>query len=151
MSGASPSGSATPYLPSSSDSVSPPVNWGWMESEVELACLQVTTVEWLLRQTLVSVHRNILRPVQVSLRKKKKSFMYPQWLPLCLLAFLHLIPVASISEQRKCYRPEGRGDLGTRDHHCCGGRSRCGRACRRDFHSGSSYGVGQRKPSYQGC
>jgi hypothetical protein len=37
-----------PYLPGSSDCVSPPVNWRWVESKEELACSQVTTAEWLL-------------------------------------------------------------------------------------------------------
>jgi hypothetical protein len=48
MSGASASRSAATYLPSSSNSVSPPINWRWVESEVELMCSQVTTTELLL-------------------------------------------------------------------------------------------------------
>jgi hypothetical protein len=49
-----------------------------VESEAELARSQVATMEWLLRQTLASVHRNILHPVQVSLRKtNEKFFPYP--------------------------------------------------------------------------
>jgi hypothetical protein len=60
-------------------------------SEADLACSQVTTMERLLHQTLASVHGNILHPVQVSLRKKsEKSFLYPQQLPLCLLALFFL-------------------------------------------------------------
>jgi hypothetical protein len=75
MSGANVSRSTAPYLPGSSDSVIPPVNWRRVESEAELVRSQVTTMERLHHQTLASVHCNILHPVQVSLRKKnEKSF-----------------------------------------------------------------------------
>jgi hypothetical protein len=73
MFGTSISWSATPYLPYSSDSASPPINLRRVESEAELACSQVTTMEQLLHQTLSSIHRNILHPVQVILRKKNEK------------------------------------------------------------------------------
>jgi hypothetical protein len=50
-SGAMSSESPGSYLPSSSDSVSPLVNWRWVESDAELACSQVATVERLLQDT----------------------------------------------------------------------------------------------------
>jgi hypothetical protein len=52
-----------PYLPDSSDCASPPINWRQVESEVELACSHVATVEQLLHHTLGSVHHNIIHPV----------------------------------------------------------------------------------------
>jgi hypothetical protein len=52
-----------PYLPHSSNSASPPINWRRVESEAELACSQVATTERLLHETLASVHCNILCPV----------------------------------------------------------------------------------------
>jgi hypothetical protein len=67
MPGANVFRSAAPYLPSSLDSASPPINWRRVESEAELACSLVTTAERLLRQALASVHHSILHPVQVSL------------------------------------------------------------------------------------
>jgi hypothetical protein len=73
MSGASISGSVAPYLPGSFDSAFPLVNWRRVESEAELAYSQVASVEWLLHQTLASVHCNILCPVQVSLRKENEK------------------------------------------------------------------------------
>jgi hypothetical protein len=77
-----------PYLPDSSDSMSPLINWRWVESEVELACSQVTTAERLLHLTLALVHCNILCQIQVSLGKKnEKSSPYPKWLPV-LTCFL---------------------------------------------------------------
>jgi hypothetical protein len=64
-----------PYLPSFFDSVSPSINWSQVESEAELASSQVTTEEWLLRQTLAFVHRNILHPVQVGLGKEDEKIL----------------------------------------------------------------------------
>jgi hypothetical protein len=63
------------YLPDSSDFACPSINWRWVESEAELACSQITTIEWLLHQTLASVHHNILCPVQVGLGKKNEKIL----------------------------------------------------------------------------
>jgi hypothetical protein len=94
MSGASVSRSTTPYLHGSSGSAYPPIIWRWVESKAELACSQVATTEWLLHQTLASVHRNILHLIQVSLRKKneKKSFPFTNGFLCPYLLFRILFP-----------------------------------------------------------
>jgi hypothetical protein len=43
--------------------------------DAELTCSQVIDVESLLHDTLVSVDRNIMRPLQVSLKKGRKASM----------------------------------------------------------------------------
>jgi hypothetical protein len=62
-----------PSQPSSLGSASSPISWRRVQNEAELACSQVTTVERILHDTLASVHRNILRSTQVSLRKRKTT------------------------------------------------------------------------------
>jgi hypothetical protein len=141
-----------PYLPGSFDSVSPPtIRGGWraMQSWHALRLPQrsgCSTKLWP-RSTATLFARSKL----VWVRKTKKTFSYPQWLPPCLLAFSHRVPIASISRQHGCYRPIGRGGPSMRGHHSCRGRSCFCRACRRDFRSESRFGMGQHKPSYQGC
>jgi hypothetical protein len=44
-----------------------------VENKVELSYSQVTTVERMLHDTLASLHYNILRLIQVSLRKRKTN------------------------------------------------------------------------------
>jgi hypothetical protein len=66
--GATSPGSPDPFLLGSSECVSPSINWRWVEGEAQLVCLQAATVERLLHDTLASIYRNILHPVQVSLR-----------------------------------------------------------------------------------
>jgi hypothetical protein len=63
------------YLSDSSNSTSPPVNWRRVESEAKLACSQIAIVEWLLRQTLASIHHNNLHLVQVSLGNKREKIL----------------------------------------------------------------------------
>jgi hypothetical protein len=53
-------------------SSSPTLNWRLVEDEAEFACSQVTVAEKLLHETLASVHRNILPPVWVSLKRETK-------------------------------------------------------------------------------
>jgi hypothetical protein len=43
---------------------------------VEFTCSQVTVVERLLHEALASVSLNILHPIQVSLKKERKTCMY---------------------------------------------------------------------------
>jgi hypothetical protein len=42
-----------------------------VENEAKLAFSQFAIAEWMLHDTLVSVHHNIFRPIQDSLRKRK--------------------------------------------------------------------------------
>jgi hypothetical protein len=66
-----------------------------VENEAELACSQVTTAEWMLHDTLASIHHNILCPIQVSLRKRKTDD------PVCTPSiFLHAhLPSPCIAPQ----------------------------------------------------
>jgi hypothetical protein len=50
-----------------------PINWRWVEDEAESTCLQVAIAERLLHEMLASAHRNILRPIWVSLKRGAKS------------------------------------------------------------------------------
>jgi hypothetical protein len=85
-SGAMSPGLHGPYLSGSPGSSSPPINWRRVENEAESACSQVATMEWLLHETLASVHRNILHLVQVSSEKGGKISAH---IPMtsCLLIF----------------------------------------------------------------
>jgi hypothetical protein len=58
------------YLPGSPGAPAPPINWRWVEDEADFACLQVAAAERLLQEMLASVHQNILRLVQVSLKRE---------------------------------------------------------------------------------
>jgi hypothetical protein len=109
--GATSPGSPDPFLLGSSECVSPSINWRWVEGEAQLVCLQAATVERLLHDTLASIYRNILHPVQVSLR----------W-ELCFcdngifsvyLFFSRLAPTAPIPAQHGCCSPTGGGYLDT--------------------------------------
>jgi hypothetical protein len=55
----------------------PPINWRRVEDNAEFACSQVTTAERLLYKTLALVSRNILHPIQVSLKKRVKLVCAP--------------------------------------------------------------------------
>jgi hypothetical protein len=57
--------------------LSPPINWRWVEDNAEFACSHVTATERLLHETLALVGRNILRPIQVSLKKRVKLVCAP--------------------------------------------------------------------------
>jgi hypothetical protein len=50
-----------------------PIDWRWVEDNTEFTCLQVTTAERLLHETLASVSQNILRPIRASLKKERKT------------------------------------------------------------------------------
>jgi hypothetical protein len=62
-------GSPSLFFPRSSDCTSPSINLRRVEGGAQLACSRVADEERLLRDTLASVHRSILCPVQVSLRR----------------------------------------------------------------------------------
>jgi hypothetical protein len=44
------------YLSGSPGALPPPINWRWVENEVESTCSQVTTTERLLHEMLASDH-----------------------------------------------------------------------------------------------
>jgi hypothetical protein len=73
--GPGPSGVMSPKLPGLSrpDSTSSPIRWRRVENEAKLAFSQVAIAEWMLHDTLVSVHHNIFHPIQDSLRKRKTN------------------------------------------------------------------------------
>jgi hypothetical protein len=50
-----------------------PIDWRWVEDNTEFTCLQVTTAERLLHDTLASVSQNILRPIRARLKKERKT------------------------------------------------------------------------------
>jgi hypothetical protein len=73
-----PSGVMSPELLGPSrlcfpDSASSPISWRRVENEAELVYSQVATTEQIFCDTLASVHCNILRLIQVSLRKRKTN------------------------------------------------------------------------------
>jgi hypothetical protein len=72
-SGATGPGVSGLFLSGSPGFLPPPINWRWVGDEVEFECSQVTTVERMLHEMLVSVDQNILHPIQVSLKKRGKS------------------------------------------------------------------------------
>jgi hypothetical protein len=84
-------------------------------------------------------------------KEKSKILLISPMTSSVLTTFFCLVPAASILGQRRCYLPRGKGDPITRGHRCYGGCSRCGRACCRDFRSGSCYDTRQCNPLYQGC
>jgi hypothetical protein len=62
-------------------------------------CLQVATTEWLLHEMLASVHRNILRPVRVSVRMETKFCSYSNDFLHDFSFFPCFVPAAFILEQ----------------------------------------------------
>jgi hypothetical protein len=68
-------------LPGSPSFPPPPIDWRRVGDEVEFACSQVASAERLLHETLASVDQNILRPIRVSLKKRKNC--------QCASGFLH--------------------------------------------------------------
>jgi hypothetical protein len=69
-----------------------PIDWIQVEDNAAFVCSQVTDVERLLHETLALVGRNILRSIQVSLKKERKVC-------LCTSGFLrvHLLPPVLVS------------------------------------------------------
>jgi hypothetical protein len=106
-------GSSRPGSPSSTSS---PVSWRRVENEAELAYSQFATVERMLHDTLASVQHNILRSIEVSLRKRKtddpvhtRSAFLRAHLPSPCIA-----PPLFISGQCRHNCPAGRGGTDTR-------------------------------------
>jgi hypothetical protein len=80
------SGSIAPcdtiLAPESSGTVSPgviglllPVDWRRVEDNAEFVCSLVTIMERMLWDMLASVDRNILHPIQVSLKKEGNIYL----------------------------------------------------------------------------
>jgi hypothetical protein len=73
----------------------PPIDGRQVEGDAEFACLQVAAAERLLHEMLVSVGRNLLHPIRVSLKKERNvclcayGLLRVQASPLILL-LLHL-------------------------------------------------------------
>jgi hypothetical protein len=68
-----------------------------VENEAELLCSQVATMERLLHDALASVHCNILRPVQVSLRKRAGILPVSSMTSSLLTCFFaYFVPTAPI-------------------------------------------------------
>jgi hypothetical protein len=105
------------YLPGSPDSHPPPINWRWVGDEAESLCSQVATTEMLLHETLALVHQNILRPIQVSLKREAKSCLYSNGFLHTLLFLLCFVSAALVSGQHGCACTDGGGDPGARGGH----------------------------------
>jgi hypothetical protein len=57
-----------------------------VEDKAEFVCSEVAALERLLHETLASVHRNILRPFQVSLKREIKSCLHSHGLLHALIS-----------------------------------------------------------------
>ncbi len=60
-----------------------------MEGDTKIACSQVTDAEMLLHDTLALAGRNILHPLWVSLKERKRKLAYA---PLAPFEFPHFFP-----------------------------------------------------------
>jgi hypothetical protein len=84
------------YLPGSLGSPPPPINWRRVGDEAESACSQVTAMETLLHEMVASVHQNIQRPIQISLKREAKSCPHSNGFLHALSFFLCSIFVALV-------------------------------------------------------
>jgi hypothetical protein len=92
-------------------------------------CSQVTDVEWLLHETLASVHQNILRPVRVNLNRETNAFPHFHGFLHAFSFLLCFVSAALVLRQRRCDCVSDGGDMGAGGSHRCGGRPRRYNAC----------------------
>jgi hypothetical protein len=90
------------YLLGSPGSPPPSINLRRMGDEAESVCSQVTATERLLHKMLASVHRNILCPIWVSLKREAKSCLHSNGFLHAFSFLLCSVSVALVSGQRRC-------------------------------------------------
>jgi hypothetical protein len=107
--------------------------------EAASACSQVTTVERLLHDTLASVDQNILRPIQVSLKREENLACITLASYMLSHPLLCIISVALVLGQHGCACVVSGGDPGAGGSHRCGARLCHGGTCCRDFCPGGCW------------
>jgi hypothetical protein len=120
-----------------------PINWRWVEDNIEFACSQVAIAERLLHEMLASVGRSILLPTQGSLKQNERNVYR------CTSGFIRVLSsplifalIAPVSRHHKCVRVASEGDSGVGGSRCYRVHSRHGGTYGRDFCPGGYCGKG---------
>jgi hypothetical protein len=121
------------YFSGSPDPPPLPINWRWVEDEAESTCSQVTAAERLLHKTLASIHRNILHPIRVSLKRETKPCPHSHGLLHAFSFLLCFISTTLFSGRHRCACVVGRGDSGMGNSNCYGCLLCYSNARRKDF------------------